>query len=111
MSNQKPEQTRWPRVELPRSRWREFKRDTVRDTGFALLSHVALTDEDGRTVGLHYAHVCEVVRTLHPDARTTVPCLRWYVGHALDGDFEAELPQARPRSPANHPLNGIRRPR
>jgi hypothetical protein len=97
--------TRWPRAELPRSRWQEFRRSTVRDTALALLSYVALVDGDGRTVGLPYTHVCEVVRALRPGARTTVRQLRWYVGRCLDGQFEADLPRARPRSPMHHPLS------
>lgn len=95
----------WPLIELPRQRWHEFRRGTVRDTSLALLSHVTSVDADGRTVGLYYAHVCEVVRALHPGAKTSVASLRWYVGHCRDGELEADLPRARPRSPALHPLS------
>lgn len=110
MSKQRQERTRWPRIELPPERWRDFGRRTVVETSLALLSHVALVDGDGRSVGLPYTHICEVVRALHPGARTTVPCLRWYVGHVMEGEFEATLPQAQSRSPANHPLNGRAKP-
>lgn len=97
---------RFPLVEVPRSRWEEFRRDTVKATSLALLEHVAGLAPCGRTYGLHYAHVCEVVRALHPGAATSPACLRWYVGLARDGDplFRADLPRARPRSPEGHPL-------
>ena len=93
----------WPRVELPRRRWGEFRRETVKGTAPALLSHVATVSGCGRTVGLPYAHVREVVRALHPGARTSSACLRWYVGLARDGaaNYEADLPQVRPRSPVD----------
>lgn len=94
---------RWPTVELPRRRWQEFRRRTVRDTSLALLSHVAAVGDCGRTVGLSYAHICEVVRALHPGAETSPACLRWYASKVRDGDpaFVAELPQARPRPPVD----------
>ena len=97
---------RWPAVALPRSRWGDFRCGTIKETSLALLSHVAGVGECGRTYGLDYAHVCEVVRALHPGARTSPACLRWYVGRALEGDpgFAADLPRARPRSPMEHPL-------
>ena len=90
----------FPWVELPRSRWHEFRRRTVRETSLALLSHVAGVADCGRTFGLGYSHACEVVRTLHPRAETTPACLRWYVSRVREGDpgFVARLPQARPRS-------------
>lgn len=96
--------TRWPSVELPRPRWTEFRRGTIKDTSLALLSYVAAVSDCGRTVGLSYAHVFEVVRALHPGARTSSACLRWYVGRANDGDpdFAADLPQVRPRSAVGH---------
>ena len=92
--------SRWPIVELPRSRWDEFRHETVKDTSLALLSHVAAVADCGRTVGLSYAHISEIVRALRPGARTSSACLRWYVGHSNDGDpdFAADLPQVRPRS-------------
>jgi len=42
-------------------------------------------------------------------AETSVACLRWYVGKVRDGEFRAPLAQARPRSPAMHPLGDYAR--
>lgn len=93
---------RCPWVELPRERWVEFRRATVVDTSLQLIHHVACVSECGRTVGLGYAHIAEIVRALHPGARTGPESLRWYKGHAFEGDERfalpgRRLPQLRPR--------------
>lgn len=62
-------------------------------------------DPYGRSVGLSYTEILEVLAEEFPEASTSPACLRWYVVHMRDdankeGKPWPDLPQVRPRSPA-----------
>lgn len=93
----------FPQIDLPRERWPDFRRRTIAQTAVELLHHVAYTSDCGRTVGLCHSHVAEVVRALHPGARTTPHSIRWYRSRIAEGDPDfaldgRQLPWARPKS-------------
>lgn len=58
---------------------------------------------DGRSVGLMYNEIIDILNTEFPEASTSVACLRWYVVHMRQEANEQglpwpELPQIRPRA-------------
>ena len=60
-----------------------------------------MTDEDGRSIGLKYKEVLEIIQEEFPEASTSVACLRWYVVHLRMGANDLglpwpDLPQIRP---------------
>lgn len=62
-----------------------------------------MTDQDGRSIGLKYKEVLEIIQQEFPEASTSVACLRWYVVHLrMDANDEGkpwpDLPQIRPRA-------------
>ncbi len=62
-----------------------------------------MTDEDGRSIGLKYREVLEIIQAEFPEASTSVACLRWYVVHLrMDANDLGlpwpDLPQIRPRA-------------
>ena len=62
-----------------------------------------MTDEDGRSIGLKYKEVLEIIQQEFPEASTSVACLRWYVVHLrMDANDLGlpwpDLPQIRPRA-------------
>ena len=62
-----------------------------------------MTDVDGRSVGLKYMEVLNVIQEEFPEASTSVACLRWYVVHLrMDANDLGlpwpDLPQIRPRA-------------
>ena len=65
-----------------------------------------MVDEDGRSVGLKYLEVLDILRSEFPEASTSVACLRWYIVHLkIDANDQGlpwpDLPQRRPRSIVN----------
>lgn len=62
-----------------------------------------MIDQDGRSIGLKYKEVLEIIQQEFPEASTSVACLRWYVVHLrMDANDEGkpwpDLPQIRPRA-------------
>ena len=62
-----------------------------------------MVDEDGRSIGLKYKEVLEIILKEFPEASTSIACLRWYVVHlrmeANDlGLPWPDLPQIRQRA-------------
>lgn len=62
-----------------------------------------MTDEDGRSIGLKYKEVLEIIQEEFPEASTSVACLRWYMVHLrMDANDLGlpwpDLPQIRPRA-------------
>lgn len=61
-----------------------------------------MTDVDGRSIGLKYKEVLDIIHKEFPEASTSVACLRWYVVHLrMDANDLGipwpDLPQIRPR--------------
>lgn len=97
-------------IELVRRQNRRLGR-TVRRRALELLEQrikdpatgKPMTDEDGRTIGLKYREVLEIIQSEFPEASTSVACLRWYVVHLRMDANDAglpwpDLPQIRPRA-------------
>jgi hypothetical protein len=62
-----------------------------------------MTDVDGRSIGLKYKEVLDIIHGEFPEASTSVACLRWYVVHLrMDANDLGipwpDLPQIRPRA-------------
>ena len=62
-----------------------------------------MTDVDGRSIGLKYKEVLDIIHEEFPEASTSVACLRWYVVHLrMDANDLGipwpDLPQIRPRA-------------
>jgi hypothetical protein len=62
-----------------------------------------MTDADGRSVGMKYNEVLEILRVEFPEASTSVACLRWYIVHLKTDANDLglpwpNLPQVRPRA-------------
>lgn len=97
-------------IELIRRQNRRLGR-TVRRRALELLEQrikdpvtgLPQTDEDGRSIGLKYREVLEIIQAEFPEASTSVACLRWYVVHLrMDANDLGlpwpDLPQIRPRA-------------
>jgi hypothetical protein len=71
--------------------------------------------KDGRTLGLTYTEILQILAREFPEASTTVACLRWYVVH-IRGDARDEgldwpdLPQIRPRAKKPKPVRIVEAP-
>ena len=87
-------------------RWAAFWRPASRHTCALLLEHTVGTNGYGRSVGLTYSTILDVLAELRPDDRTSPATLRWYAVQMRAGDlldesgraYERALPQYRPHS-------------
>jgi hypothetical protein len=96
-------------IELIRRQNRKLGK-TIRHRALVLLEErikgldgLPMRDEDGRSVGLKYIEVLDIIRAEFPEASTSVACLRWYIVHLkIDANDQGlpwpDLPQKRPRS-------------
>lgn len=93
-------------AELARHPWAPFWRPASRHTCALLLEHTLGTNGYGRTVGLMYSRILDVLAELRPGDRTSPATLRWYAVQMRAGDlpdetgrsYERALPQYRPHS-------------
>lgn len=104
--NPMPPQHRDLPVELTGHPWAPFWRPASRHTCALLLEHPLGTNGYGRTVGLRYSEILDVLAELRPGDRTSAATLRWYAVQMRAGDlpdetgrsYERALPQYRPHS-------------
>lgn len=99
-----------PHPDLPASLsdhpWAPYWRPASRHACALLLEHTVGVNGYGRTVGLTYARILEVLAELRPQDRTSPATLRWYGVQMRAGDLpdeegrfhERSMPQYRPHS-------------
>lgn len=105
-----PQASKLEVIELIRRQNRRLGR-TVRRRALELLEQrikdpvtgLPQTDADGRSIGLKYKEVLQIIQQEFPEASTSVACLRWYVVHLrMDANDLGlpwpDLPQIRPRA-------------
>lgn len=109
LHNMPPERVRDELVEEIRKQNRKLGK-TIRRRALALLEErikgpdgLPMRDEDGRSVGLKYIEVLNIIKGEFPEASTSVACLRWYIVHLkIEANDQGlpwpDLPQKRPRS-------------
>jgi uncharacterized UBP type Zn finger protein len=71
------------------------KAPSIRSLAEKLLLEVVRIDEDKRKVGIPYEDIITTIKQAHPNAKTTVACLRWYAVHMREADV---MPPNRPRA-------------
>lgn len=86
--------------------WAPYWRPASRHTCALLLEHTVGVNGYGRTVGLRYSEILDILAELRPGDRTSPATLRWYGVQMRAGDLADErgrfherlMPQYRPHS-------------